>query len=648
MAKVTDTVTANAEAFGLFIEVAMRFKQDKPVLRQILVTCREKFAGAGIRLAQIMTDRKDLQSAAVLFDDYFLEWISDEENTSAFEKAYDIAVKLGKTQEAASILETLYVWCAKTEKAFSIIVSIAYVIARSGDMNRAHNIWTRIYTARNEDAEVLKRHRRYYRAIVKEMQVAPALLIPSELDEPVQGPHNSPPKGKVKLTERKDRSHLPDQCRASLTTRSTNGAMSKWLNLTTRCAREGDLLTANRIWKVVLNVDPTKVFSFLQFSDTWNKGPQSGEIADLLQYASALCQRQRDPTKKGKNGPEIFVRRGVAINNADILEKPLQIGEKTLKLNQWLAHAGDCTRHGKYREAVQCWMYLFHADNQTLRSVLRGFIHMSRELDEVKFLKELRIDEMTVMFMHADSVYCELALELRSVNRELSGKILQSVHKLRPDSPGNTLALSRHYIAQRKFDEAVSLWLPVKESHARECAAAASALLAAGRTELATRLFTDISKVSPLSSLLHGYEFFQDLTKSAHVLACLRPLLPAGNEEKLEDYHIFALRLFFRHSGDSGPHIQTAAMLEERGVLTEAQAAALRSIAISSAMEKVRSKRDAELEAFLELRIPELKTSNFFNDLQERKPVMSTGKKTTGTTAQVLRLPGAGRRKPRF
>jgi tetratricopeptide (TPR) repeat protein len=642
-ARVAETITEGIEmtrkdGFRVLIKIAAQLTDSPNAVRSLLASCRINWPCVDIDIAAHLHAAGQKEIAASIFERNFSAMDFDTVEPTRLCRGIELAITLQKPGVAA-MKDALLRQAEQNQEALSQAVSLAYAYGRMGQMDEAQSLWQTILAMRNGDANLQKNYEKFQ----KRMRGDP--IIPSPPPKPrriLLKPPNADTKARdfdpaieeAKSLVKTDQKHrIAGLCAQSLAKEANNNVLSTWINIARACATEGDGLTANRVWSLILDIDPKRVFSFLDFSRDFNVKGKNKEIDTLIRRAHTLVPEYR---KYGKGRPEIQLRHNRKTNR-NILDNPVEIDGVTQSIQDWLSYAGPFAANGDYKRAKYIWLTILEHEHGAMPSVTRGFIRMSTELSADEYMAELDILPTLQRQPDLGKLYRSIAANLNSSDPPLAEQVLTETNTVQPEDAGNAFALSSFLINKRRYKDATEIWFPLRETHALACARCASMLAEKGYNVFAARLFAEVARISPVAALKHGYEFLLNAKRGASTLECIKPLLPIGDEKTLEVYHTYALRLFIKHGAIDLR--QVIRKLLASGALRQNDLLQLsEALPVTSAEEAV-PERDREVEEYLERRMPDLKTSKFFSSLSERQPVINPGKKTNRAARSVLASP---------
>ncbi len=252
-----------------------------------------------------------------------------------------------------------------------------------------------------------------------------------------------------------------------------------------------------------------------------------------------------------------------------------------------------------------------------------------------RFLREMRMDEMLQSVPGSAWLYqtVELYLRDKKLLQQLADGISQHLHDASPQSDAQSSG-AHALMQQRRWQEAVNVWMPLHPEAAEDCVQCAIDLHREGQSALARQLFGQIAQVAPAISIRYGYQFLQHPSMAETVLSSIEPLLPTGEETELSQHQRLAIRLFVRHSPNYQQIFPALRRLVEYGVLDK------EDFQLLTEENYQRLRRDEEIEAYLKQHLPTLRTGNFFSAMQERQPKRVAGKRTNLTAKNVVQRPG--------
>lgn len=603
-------------ALRIFFILSEKFIGQTEVVEQMASAIMDVDVSMGFRIAEKFLDAHQPSPALALFEKT-IDLLEEGQFTMRdFQKSIPVAMRLGKIDVGYKLMDVLL----ENEKeggklSRANIISIIHDLAPD-HMEHAMVFWGKLHEKNiYKQATVLA-----YRNFRKKFGLSDIEL--NEQDDSESIPHLSLLNKARPLVATERRAEMPALCEEDLSDRDDINAASQWIQLAREVAVH-DLPIANAIWAVVLRHQPQRKSSFLHFSKEFNAETDDPEIHALMQHANSI------PDNKSERG-EMFA-------------KPLVIDTVTKSPAQWLLLAETHRRNGKYEQAFRIWHALLRASNCFQVNVAQGIERIVRHFsgDIASLEKELRIPETLSAAPGSSTVYRSVAASLRDDKPDVTECISRALFRIEPRDSGHANSLAHCLIYRGRFDEAVDMWFPLHKKFARSCAQVASMLIDHDQEQHAARLFAEVAKVDPVSSIAHGYQYFQSSSMNLHVLDCIEPLLPTGQETALQEHQLIALRLLARHDGTHGRVDQLLAELRTTGAVTADHVREISSIAIVTRSEQIRDERDREIERYLKKFMPTLGKSKFFRDLRSTS-VDKPGKRTATATRNVLGRPRPG------
>ncbi len=616
------------QAFGVFRSLVQTFTNQPSIIQRLIAGCREQWPKAGYVIAKDLFQKGHHDLACLIAEEAWRQTLQNTPNADELCDAASTTMRLGQKEATSQLTRMLVELSEKENGAVSHCISLAYSYARAGRTTEASIIWKRLRAAWPEDGVIKKAYVRFMR----ETSYSPA---------PEDGMATSPKPFDVHIEQAKllvatsRQADVLRQCEASITASADNETLSSWMNMArVIVSQHRDLQTANRLWRIILRHAPQQAFSFMRFSSEYNVIGSNPEVDALIRYAHSICHDFAKPQNKGKR----IELKSTSVN-IEALDETITIDTVPQTAHQWLTQAGQSITAKDVASAFHIWIPLLQQDPRLMPAVTRGLVRIITELSSDHVLPELRMHEVIQSVSVAVNLYRSVAANVYDIAPDITEKILYTLHEIKSEDPGNCLTLANFLLKQNKYKEAAELWLPLRESHAQACARCASDLAQHREHALAKNLYAEVAKVSPAALVRHGYEYFQDPNMGQFVLDAIEPILPTGNEKPVEQFQIFALKLFLRHS----TQVQRAQTILSRLVASKAmtprQAERLLSTPAISQSQQILEQRDAEMEEYLMKQMPDLQRGQFFRRLSQTKPLLKPGKRTDRTARSVLLHP---------
>jgi len=620
------------EAFAILKGLALRFTNQPEIMLRLLAGCHARWAKARYTIARDLSERGEGDLALRLYEEAFLQTIRESSDADTLRDAVETGMQLNQENRAAEAMQKLLALAEKDESTISDVASLAYHCAKIGRPHEADLIWQRLLAAWPENKSVQKSYAKFMRESV----ASPAT---NHCDEQTKGnlKQCTQHRGDLKsLANSAPQAELLHECEKRIAASADDETVVFWINMTRFIATQHhDMLTANRLWAVILKHAPQHASSFLRFSTEFNTLGQDKETDRLIRYAHALRQATGKPDNKGKR---IALKRTSMVNTR-ALDAIVTIDAIPQTAHQWLTKAGQLVTEQNFAPAFRIWIALLKHDSRLMPAVTRGLVRIAIELPPERVFTDMRVKETLLLEPSAANLYRSVASNINDSHPVVARQILSALHEAKPEDPGNCLALAELLIGQKRFEEAAQLWLPLKQSHANSCAHCAFTLVQKQQHALAQSLYREVAKFSPVQLIKHGYEYFQDPAMSDLVLECIEPILPTGNERHVEQHQVLALKLFLRH-GTQAQRVQAIlSRLVGSGALTNHAAERILATPPIQHSRQIQMQRDTEIEAYLTEKTPSLQRGQFFHRLLETKPLMNPGKKTDRTTRSVLLHP---------
>ncbi len=616
------------------IEVSKRLAGESGISRKaaytVLYLLSEKFAGQEDIINQLISEYNKEPStifgiAAKLHTSgnsnlalrYFTKAFTGldvaKASSHVLQKASRAAMDLGQHEQAAILMEALFTHQKEHAADTSEFIGHLNLYAQAGHNLQAIQLWQKLLQARPRDGSLVKKYYRFlkdYGGSKPEPTVVTVDIAP--------GPYSE---------------KLLEECAADFRKGASNEAVSKWASKAkTQAFKHNNMITANRLWSIILTYAPHCTSSFFRFSREFNIQGSNEEIDELIRWAHALHSQNENDSHN-----ELFT--------------PITIDGAERPLDQWLFDAGNHMKKGYGMEAFHLYIGVLRQKITLVSCIVEDLVKIASVMSPDHFVAELCIAETLKTLPTSVGLYQSLVTKLYKILPSLGEKIFVSLQDISPTNPGNKYVMSNALLQRNKFREAAELWLPLDANFAPSCATFASHLADKGKHELARVLFAEIAKVSPALSIEFGYKFFSKSGMKEQALDCIESLVPKGDEGRIEQHQIFALRLFMRHGQDRARCLKIVEALLQNNALSLQEANIIRSIQpqhTAKSSEAGKSNHDdqdsseqapyidEEIENYLRQHLPTLKTGKFFQTLEERQPLIKPGKKTDRTARRVL------------
>ncbi|MDB4977997.1 MAG: hypothetical protein JWM56_183 [Candidatus Peribacteria bacterium] len=624
------------DGFKVLTRISLALGDQPEVVMTLLEKCSNNWPFADLNISYALLKEGHKEIGILLYEKYFSNKDCRELDSRTLRQGVNLAEMLGKLEEANQMIEILLSRSSTNEIDHDQLLSIAYDYGRTGRSEDAEFLWQRIFKTRDWDTSLDKKYRDYQNKMKKEIARQEHLNASNEVD--ISKDADIYIERAKDTIRKKEWSKLLDFCKTTFEIEKSPRACDAWRCFAFTCFQEDEITTGIKIWEVILEYFPMQVFAFMKLSEKFPFKGKDPEIDVFIKKTESLSAKlARHPGRKKVSPIKL---KNDNRPNPEALERLIDIDGIVYSISEHLMQAGQHVSFGEHDKAIRIWTIILQHDQGAMASVIRGFLRMSRLISPEEFIEKLKIREILQGQPDIGRLFSSIAANLFLRDPETAEKISYQLNNVQPERPGNTVTLSDILIKRRKFSAAYHIWLPLKESHAYACAHCASKLMTVGQEILANKLFKEVAKISPLASIRHGYESFQDPQKSDKVLACIQPLIVTGDEEKLEEHQFFALKLFIRHNRDLDRTRYIIHKLVESGAITREQAYQLGITPPILRDQNVdQNDRDRQIEEYLAKNMPTLRKSNFFSTLEERQPIIDPGRKTSRTAHSVLRKP---------
>lgn len=611
------------QTFAVLRELAFRFVHCPEILECLLNGYRARWAGVQYTIANILREAGEIDAATHLYDRAFSQIFQTQPDADTLRKAAEVGIELGRHDCAARAVEQIIRLAADDFTVVSLAIGLSHHYLHSGHRQEAESIWERLLARWPQHKDVQKAHMRFKRECRRSSSAG-------DQEKPSERSGSCDPRFEraKALRVASDWEGLFRECSEMFTTLADNATLSFWMSTARIIAtHHRDVRTANGIWAIILQHAPRHVSSYLRFSDEFNVPGQDPETDRLIQRAHTLCREIEKPIKTP-----------LASSN-ETLNAMVVIDKISKTARQWLIHADRLVTAQGFSSALRIWTALLRHEQGLAPHITRGLIRIATELPPERAFDELRITETIASVPIATHLYRSAAANVRTSHPDLSLRILTTLKEASPEDAGNCLALAEALMKQKKFTEAARIWLPLWPGHANACARCAATLARLRQHSLARQLFTEVAKISPAALIRHGYEHFQNPGAADLVLQCIGPILPTGDEHKLQEHQMLALKLYVRHGASPQQSRVLLSKLVESQALSQREAERILATPPVLQSQQMQKERDVEIEEYLQQQMPGLQRAGFFRRMIQTQPLLNPGKKTSRTARSVLLHP---------
>ncbi|PIR49044.1 hypothetical protein COU80_01375 [Candidatus Peregrinibacteria bacterium CG10_big_fil_rev_8_21_14_0_10_55_24] len=619
--------TSRRGMFAILKTLAQRFGDQPEIVHGLVAGCRAQWESTSYILAKEFLAAGKQELARQLYEDAQDHAPRDTSDPIMLYEMTTTGLQFGDDENVdASREKLLSLLNQGLPIAFDKGCALTYTYVEAGRPQEACDLWKRLLSANPHNERVRSAYSRFLKA---HCQSPVFELARRQISAEVTlDPHHATAK---ELLRTGQTAQVPDLCEKSISACNDRGAtFSRWVNLAVDTAQVGYVLTANRIWAVILQYAPDQVRAFLRFSRRFNTQKFHPEIDALIRHAHALLHTIKNPTDKQKGG------HGSSIPPTT-LDVSISIGTTSQTIDRWLAQAGQLVTEGDCAGAFRIWIPLLQYDPRLIPLIARECVRIAQHLSpQQKVSEEMHIEEVLSAAPNTVTLYQSTATSMWKKKPDVARQIFSTLQRLQPQNPGNYAAFAWCLIQRRKFREAAQLWLPLQAGCATSCAICAAELKRQHQHSLATMLFREVAQLSPETLLRIGYEHCLDPHLGKSILEYIMPILPKGGEITLERHQLLALRLFSRHCVQPEQVRDLVEQLVESRALSRCQAQKLLKNTTTARTREVQQMRDEEIERYLEQRIPDLRGGKFFKEISERRPELTKPGDRTDRTARAV------------